>query len=126
MYIPISFIVIVIFVVCSVTPSVIMNEVCDVEGSAVGDCSESTHCCKQSQCDALYRKLKGKRCCTKIERDQKVKSHDCVLCTQCCEEFERNIVPLPQHCSKCRSCNDLLTEETDLKIGEVEYHYKFY
>jgi hypothetical protein len=74
-------------------------EVCDIEGSRIEDCPENTHCCKQSECDEHFVETKGT---TNIK---------------CCNEIERNTVPLPSHCSKCRSCDVLLTVETEIITG---------
>ena len=93
------------------------GEVCDIEGSGTDDCPVYTHCCRQTECDAVYDSNRihdnyidieyigdTLRCCSEAERNKDPKPSDCKVCIQCCDEVERNKIPLPDHCSKCRSC----------------------
>ena len=81
-----------------------LEEVCDVEGSGIDDCSDQ--CCDPSICEIRYNPEKNpdKRCCTEEERKQDPIPSDCTPCTVCCDEAERNLIPLPEHCSKCPKC----------------------
>ena len=81
-----------------------LEEVCDVEGSGIDDCTDQ--CCDPSICEIRYNPEKNpdKRCCTKEERKQDPIPSDCTPCTVCCDEAERNLIPLPGHCSKCPKC----------------------
>ena len=107
----------------SLTNVPLVIEVCDIEGSGIEDCPESTHCCKQSECDEFRRfhyvetKNSTDRCCNETETTEHSLRKDCRICTKCCNEIERNTAPLPNHCSKCRSCDNLFTVEKEIITG---------
>ncbi len=96
-------------------------EICDIEGSGIGDCPTNEHCCKQSACEELYTESlnSGERCCNQSEIQENPTLKECRLCTECCNEVDRNTVPLPQHCSKCRSCDNLLAVETEIVTSKI-------
>ena len=101
-------------------------ELCDVEGSGIDDCSINAFCCKQSQCDKAYDNDDNKideiidleydldensnrnvnqKCCGESATKESNFS-GCKICTKCCDEVERNKVPFPLHCSKCKICGN--------------------
>ena len=81
-------------------------EVCDVEGSGIGDCEENVNCCEQSICDIKHNPESNpdKRCCTREEMKE-IPPWLCELCIECCDEEERNQTPFPIYCSKCSRCD---------------------
>ena len=101
-----------------------LQEVCDVEGSVPDDCFDNTYCCRQTECDNIYIDTynyieydePSKRCCTQAEKYDN--PDHCRICKECCSEHERNIVPIPEHCSKCRACDESSTISTN-KLGST-------
>ena len=88
-----------------------VNEICDYEGSTAIDCPVRTHCCKQLECDIIYNPDQNtdKRCCNESEWQQEIAPNDCMMCTECCDESERNQIPRSKYtdrCSKCPKCKE--------------------
>ena len=103
-----------------------INEVCDTEGSGIDDCPTGTHCCTQSKCDIIFNAVDAilavnankitdtyidveyeeavQMCCKNLTKTNNQNSNNCKICTKCCEENERLLIPLPHYCSKCRKC----------------------
>ena len=99
-----------------------LQEVCDVEGSVPDDCFDNAYCCRQTECDNIYIDTYNyieydeptKRCCTQAEKYDN--PDHCRICEECCSEQERTIVPIPEHCSKCRACDESSTISSN-KLG---------
>ena len=108
-------------------------ELCDVEGSGIEDCAIHAFCCNQSQCDKAYNtneidnvidleydsdtnshRNENQKCCDESATKESNFSV-CKICTKCCDEIERNKVPFPLHCSKCRICEDTNRLTTGIK-----------
>ena len=115
-----------------------INEVCDTEGSGIEDCPTDTHCCEQSKCDTIFNAFNAmlsvnannntdtyidveyeeavQMCCNKSARTNNKNSNNCKVCTQCCDENERLLIPRPPYCSKCRKC----TSRGDTENGNLQ------